>query len=85
MTLKIEPDHLETMRAAIAPMDTEARRERYRTGTFLHAEHCRDAGKRHRWDLFHDAGLTSFACSTLYRYVDDTHIDSALRQLIPPL
>lgn len=83
--LKITEADLETMRTAIAPMDTEVRRERYRAGTFHHAEHCKDAGMRHRWDLFHDAGLTAFACSTLYRYVDDTHIDSALRQIVPAL
>lgn len=83
--LKVESGHLEVMRAAIAPLDTETRRERYRSGNFHHAEHCKDRSKRHRWDLFHDAGLTTFACTTLYRYVDDTHIDSALRQIIPPL
>lgn len=35
---------------------------------------------RLRWDLFSSC-LTDFACQELYRYCDDTHIETALKQI----
>jgi hypothetical protein len=37
--------------------------------------------KRFRWDLFHVAGLNNYACDTLYTYLNDDHIDTALRKI----
>lgn len=34
--------------------------------------------KRIGWDLLHAAGLTPFVCDTLYKYLNDTHIDTAI-------
>jgi len=42
----------------------------------------KDVDKRFRWDLFLAAGLATYAYNTLYPYLDDTHIDSALRAIM---
>jgi len=39
------------------------------------------SNKRYRWDLFHAANLSLFACRFLYSYLDDSHIDTALRKI----
>ena len=40
-----------------------------------------DKDKRFVWDLFSAAKLTSFACDTLYKYLDDSHIETALHKV----
>ena len=75
--MKITNEHLEHMREAIAPLDTTERREAYKLGEL--------SSKRHRWDLAREAGLIPFVCATLYKYLDDTHIDTALRNIVPAL
>lgn len=42
---------------------------------YLNAGH---SVKRHTWDLLHAAGLTPFICDTLYKYLNDEHINTAL-------
>jgi hypothetical protein len=37
------------------------------------------ATMRERWDAAHKAGLTPWFCSTLYDYLNDIHIDTAIR------
>ena len=41
---------------------------------------AKDESKRLRWDIMHYSGLTPFLCDTLYKYCDDTHVDTALKQ-----
>lgn len=36
---------------------------------------------RFRWDIMHAANLTSYACNHLYGYLNDGHIDTALRKI----
>ena len=40
--------------------------------------------KRVRWDYFHAAGklALSFLCDTLYKYMNDTHMDTALKAIV---
>lgn len=73
--MKIKPEHLEYLRAYITPLDTPARRKMYKGQT----------DKRYRWDLTYAAKLTQFICTTLYTYMNDDHIDTALRKIVPPL
>jgi len=75
--MKITTEHLNTLTALIAPLDTHTRREAYR------AQNLTD--KRYRWDLTYAAGCTRFICDSLYAYLDDTHIDTALRSIVKPL
>lgn len=81
--IKITDDLLETLRSYITPLDTEDVRQAYRDGRFPRSDRVKDLDKRYRWDLlagsrfntvaFYDAGL------------NDTHIDTALRSIVPPL
>lgn len=38
--------------------------------------------KRIGWDLLHAAGLTPFVCAELYKYLNDTHIDTAVLSIM---
>jgi len=74
--MKMSPVHYEALRTAIEPLDTPQRRDTYR-----------NAGRtdeRYRWDLFYTVRpqLPTFA---MYQYLNDSHIDTALRRIIPPL
>lgn len=40
---------------------------------------------RLRWDATCKAGLTGWICNELYSYLDDNHIDTALRQYFKKL
>lgn len=81
--MKMTPEHFATLQAACEPLNTEGNRAAYRNGAFPRADRCRDVNKRFRWDVlyaskvdcrpFYDAGL------------NDEHIDTALRRIIPTL
>ena len=45
----------------------------------------KDIDKRFRWDLFQAAKLSHFACDHLYSYLNDNHIDTALKQVVKEL
>lgn len=81
--MKVKPEHLEFMRAAISPLDTDERRARYRHAALLDNRFL--SSKRYRWDLAHSAGLTPFFCKELYQYANDEHIDTALRAIVKDL
>lgn len=91
MTLKITGADLEKLKAAVSPLDTQQRREIYRTGKFPRAELVKDLNKRYRWDLLYASrlkigdGLGIKGDVDLYAYLNDNHIDSALRSFVPPL
>lgn len=74
---KISGEHLAHLKAEIAPHDTAELRAAYKAANLT--------DKRYRWDLSYRAGLTSWICSNLYSYADDTHIDTALRSIVPNL
>lgn len=77
MTLKMKPEHRKHIADAITEFDTDINRSWYVLSS--HSD------KRYRWDLFNHAGLTSWCCSVLYTYLNDDHIDSALKSLVKPL
>jgi hypothetical protein len=37
--------------------------------------------KRARWDATYESKLTKYICDELYSYMNDTHIDTALRKI----
>lgn len=48
--------------------------EDYRNGGMSHM--------RYRWDMLWHTKSTDFVCNTLYRYLNDDHIDTALRAIL---
>jgi hypothetical protein len=82
--MKIQAAHFQQLKTMIAPIDTAERRAQYIEQGL--------SDKRYRWDLTYSAGhasnpqsATRFICDTLYEYMNDTHIDTALKSIVPPL
>lgn len=91
MALKIKEQDLQVLKSRIERLDTPARRDMYKSGNYARAHLTKDVDKRYRWDLLWTTGLKLGdgvgvkGDLDLYAYLDDTHIDSALRFLVPPL
>lgn len=91
MPLKITPEHLLVLQKAVTPLDTPERRQAYIENKFPRADRTKDKDMRYRWDLLYASGMRlgdgagAPGDLDLYAYLNDTHIDSALRSLVPPL
>lgn len=70
------------VRIAIERLDNGRARQAYRDGNFPRAERTRDKDKRYRWDLLWASGSYAY-CS--HENLDDNHIDTMLRSIVPPL
>jgi len=75
--VKITREHLQILENAIKPLDTKEQRKPYLDNGL--------SDTRYRFDLLYRCGLTLWVCDTLYKYVDDTHIATALKRIVPPL
>lgn len=85
--MKIRKEHFEHIRKQIhdhlrAKPDIP---ENYRNGNFYRAERCKDVDKRFRWDMLYAAVSSAWICENLYPYLNDDHIDTALRNIVPNL
>lgn len=83
--MKVKPEHLDCLKKAIVPLDTEERRQVYRDGKFPRASYVKNLDQRYRWDLMYASGMIKYATDQLYDYCNDSHIDTALRSFIKPL
>lgn len=75
--MKMQTAHFDHIAAKIAELDTPELRAAYR-----------DAGlslKRYQWDITYQVGLTTYICDTLYKYLNDDHIQTALNRIIKSL
>jgi hypothetical protein len=77
--MKIKPEHYEQMKAAINSLDRQKVTEHKALGLGQNKE------KRFVWDLFSAAKLYSFASVTLYSYLNDSHIETALFKIVKEL
>lgn len=81
--LAIRPSDYWQLRKLIMPLDTKERRQKYVNGEFKHAERTKNVAMRYRWDLTYlTQEIVDFTCHTLYKYLDDDQIDSALRHML---
>lgn len=89
MTLKIQAGHLQYLKDLVLPCDSPQKREQYKVGNFANADKVQDLYKRYRWDLFwqglRNSNNTDFLTKVLYSYLNDEHIDSALKYVVRPL
>lgn len=91
MSLKIKKEDLEFLKGKIKPIDTQENREKYLRGDFSNSDRCKDLNKRYRWDLLYSSrisigdGVGTQGDLNLYAYLNDEHIDSALKSFIPTL
>ena len=91
MSLKIKLADLSVLKSRLLVLDTPDRREKYLAGDFSNSDKCKDLDKRYRWDLLYSSklrigdGVGVQGDLNLYGYMDDSHIDSALKSFIKPL
>ena len=80
--MKIKKLHYEHMEKKVIQLKETYEKEILEHWKFLkNNKKAKDISLRFRWDIFHAAGLTKYACSTLYKYLNDTHIDTALKRI----
>jgi hypothetical protein len=80
--MRVTSEHVEAMRELIAPLDTERVREAYRKGEFRNSHLTKDLNRRYRWDLLWAAKAYGVVQDAGY---NDSHIDTALRAIVPAL
>lgn len=83
--MRVTDPHLDAMRAAIGPLDTESLREQYVAGRIPRADRVKDLWRRYRWDLFWAAHQADPELREITSEYLDSHIDTALRALVPEL
>jgi len=76
--MKITPEDFATLKAMIQPVIERMPVSEYRAANPTFSD------KRIRWDYFHAAGLPAltFLCDVLYLYMNDTHMDTALKTIV---
>ena len=79
--MKIKPEHYAYMRDTIRTAFTSEQVQAHRAAVIAEGK-SKDIDKRVRWDLSYGAKLTPWVCANLYSYVDDSHIDTALRLIV---
>lgn len=84
MGLKMSSEAFESLKAKIAKLDTCGIRDLY-LDLDLEKARIKDLDMRYRWDLASAAIGTSGICALYDEGLNDTHIDSALRQIVAPL
>jgi len=57
--------------------------EEYQRGDYPRAESTQDVQRRFCFDVMYGAGLNKFVCDSLYPYLDDDHIYTALKAICP--
>jgi hypothetical protein len=84
--MKITDAHFRELEGLIRTLDAEEVRQSYREGNFPRSEMVKDLDKRYRWDLFWAATRSEFKLrDALNAYLNDSHIDTALRAMVKPL
>lgn len=80
--MKIQADHYAELKAIISPLAEKIKPHR----EYLIKEgKAQDIEKRLRWDLSYAAKATPWICANLYPYLNDTHLDTALRHIVAEL
>ena len=76
--MKINPQDFETLKRMIEPVMKRVPVAEYRAANPSFSD------KRVRWDYFHGAGTValSFLCDVLYKYMNDEHMDTALKAIV---
>lgn len=78
--MKASPEFRAAVAAAIAPVNNEENRDRYRRGDFPRAEKTKDLNMRYRWDLYWHANAVAGRFDT--SGLNDAHIDTVLRSIV---
>jgi len=79
--MKIEKQHFDHIKSSIAAVWTQEKHDNHRQFVINEGK-ARDIEMRLRWDWMRYAGLSPWICDNLYGYMNDTHIDTALRKVM---
>ena len=80
--MKMKPEHFNHLLEAIQPLTGKIQSHR----EFLIKENkAKDIETRLRWDLFWAARLNDYVRDTLYPYLNDDHINTALKAVMKKL
>lgn len=78
--MKIKPEDYAELKNAISKLDVEKVKQHY---NYLKTDtRVKDLSKRFRWDLLY---ASKFDTLVTYKYLDDTHLDTALCRIIKEL
>ena len=81
--MKIKPEDYKILKNEISMLPSdEVTQLRFNIGLDTRVK---DEDKRFRWDLMYRAGLTKWVCDTLYPYMNDSHLDTALKHVVKEL
>ncbi len=86
-SMKIKPEHYATLKLAIEEFVESFGSQafdRYVARLKNSKAQVRDMQKRFRWDLCYASISSTWICD-LYSYMDDSHIDTALRSIVDEL
>lgn len=77
--MKITAEHYDVLKTAIARLSREE--------CLAHKalELGKDKNMRFRWDLLYMSKMIDWVCDNLYTYLDDTHVDTALKSIVKEL
>lgn len=86
--MKIKPEHFDHLKSEIdktlAIHNSKGELvSAYERGEFHNSDKTKDVQVRFCFDLLYGAGLTKWVCDTLYPYLNDDHIYTALRAICP--
>ena len=76
--MKIKTEHYNTLKNAIAPLKEHFAKHKE---NIIAEGKSKDIEKRLRWDVFH-ASKYGGILSELYSYMNDEHIDTALKKIM---
>jgi hypothetical protein len=85
--MKMTVEDYDKLCDVIVPQDKAGRRRQYFTRQFKNSAIVKDLDKRYRWDLlfFVPTSKREPLMKELYTYLNDDHIDTALRAIVPAL
>lgn len=86
--MKIKKEHFDHLKAEIDAVLLKYNAdnklvEEYQRGDYPRAEFTKDVQRRFCFDLIYGAGLNKFVCDSLYPYLNDDHIYTALEAICP--
>lgn len=85
--MKIRPEHFNHLKKTIDDyLESQGKDDmiqRYESGNFFRSDKTKDLQTRFNFDMMYAAGLTNFVCDELYKYMNDTHIATALNKICP--
>lgn len=80
--MKIKPEHYAHIKTCISELKEKIKPHR----EYLIKEgKAKDIEKRLRWDMFWATKQTHWVCDNLYSYMNDDHLDTALRHIMAEL